>query len=110
MLQKILAAIGLILGMCGCFFTIRKVMFDVYLTKELFYGYKGNQELFRWIDKLIHKIGSIIFKRYLIKQSKLPNNVRILREGNEVVIGFILILLGFLSQLSTILISLSRKF
>ncbi len=110
MLPLILSGLGLLLGIRGCYLTIRKAMFDIYHTEELFNLWEENQELFRWKNRLIHKIERAIFGKNLIKQASIPNNVRILQEGNDVIIGFILILVGFFSQFVAILITLCREF
>jgi hypothetical protein len=105
----ILSILGLILGMFGCYLTIRKVMFETYLTKAAFSLYEENEELFRWRDKLVYKLGDLIFRKYLIRQADVEKHIRILREGNDTVIGFILILLGFCSQLLSIVISVLQQ-
>ena len=109
MIAIFLSGMGLILGIYGCFLTVRKALLDVYNTKVMFdLLWEENQKLFRRKDRVIQRIARVLFVKYLNKQQDLPPNVRTLREGNEVVIGFVLILIGFLSQLSGVIIVLVK--
>ena len=103
-----LSAIGLILGMWGCFLTIKQALFNAYWNKESFWSlWEANQKLFRWQDKIVHKIARILLGKD--KLSNLPSNVKTLREGNEIIIGFLLILIGFFSQLFSIIIQIIKN-
>ena len=104
-----LSAIGLILGMYGCFLTIRKSLINSYNTQELFNLWEENQKFFRWIDYLTLIIGRKVFRKYENRYSKLTPQEKTIREATTVVFGFIFILIGFLFQFIAVIIILLRQ-
>ena len=104
-----LSGIGLIAGMYGCFLTIRRGLINIYTKLEMFFSlWPENRKLFRRKDEVIFKIARTLFGKVIFKKASLSTNVETLREGNEIVVGLSLILLGFLSQFVAIILTILK--